>query len=556
MKVNYLALLLLFALPTVPLSAQQTIEINHNNLRAYMSSNGALTNPDDIHWLTYNTEEGYAPLVHFTGLWMGGIDPGGNLFIADLRDGGLPGPVDASTPLDKVWSVTSDQVANHLADFEEDGMIDSPIPEVYAWPGRGNPFFSDYNEGLELPTGNISQSVLAPFWDSDGDGLYNPANGDYPILEARGCGSSIVVPSQMNWCIFTVVNDTNGADMYDVSLNLFTFDCEEEHPLNDVIFTSYKIVNIALEPYDNMYWGLFTDADLGCPFDDYTGTFPERFVSYTYNADNEDENCFGDLVTFGENPPAFAVDVYRGPYSPMTDTIISLPSSSIMSFSNPSVGNPAPGTTDPGNIIEYYNYLQGLWRDGSPLTVGEDGYGGNEVTDFAFPGLPEETDAWTEWQASNSSGDRRSLINFGPFESLPGAVDEFIASYSIHTGNGDHLDNVASLRDRTDIYQAYYDSCFEVENTVGLPACTLVLSNTEAPTIQAMEINVFPNPATDRITITSRHTIERTWLMDLTGQLIREHLGTDIDVSQLSSGMYIIGMEIEGQQVHKKIIVE
>ena len=43
---------------------------------------------------------------------------------------------------------------------------------------------NEYIHGFDLP--NTSQG-LAGFWDADGDFAYDPLNGDYPIIEIRGC---------------------------------------------------------------------------------------------------------------------------------------------------------------------------------------------------------------------------------------------------------------------------------------------------------------------------------------------------------------------------------
>ena len=45
--------------------------------------------------------------------------------------------------------------------------------------------------------------------------------------------------------------------------------------------------------------------------------------------------------------------------------------STFMYYNNPSGGgNPNSNTTDPTNAGEFYNYITGKWKDGTPLTVG------------------------------------------------------------------------------------------------------------------------------------------------------------------------------------------
>lgn len=65
---------------------------------------------------------------------------------------------------------------------------------------------------------------------------------------------------------------------------------------------------------------------------------------------------------------------------------------------------------------EFYNYMTGAWRDGTPLTAKGLGYNpGNPNllrTGIAFPGYPDDSEAWTELNTQSPSGNRRALFNF------------------------------------------------------------------------------------------------------------------------------------------------
>ncbi|MCG8327067.1 MAG: T9SS type A sorting domain-containing protein [Chitinophagales bacterium] len=544
-------LLICFFLPLL-LLAQETVEIQNNNLRAYLRADGGLINPNDIHWLSYEQDGALVPLAHYAGLWLGGLDPSGNLFVADLRNGGNAGPISVDAPYDKVWKISAQEIASHLADFEDNGIIDNPQAGIFAWPGRGNPHFFDYNPGLEPSSSSFG---AAPFWDRDGNGLYNPSEGDYPILEVRGCSSSPIIPTEMNWCVYTVEDTNADSAIMEIQLNLFHFSCEETHPLNEALFISYKLIHWSDATYTDMYCGLFTDPDLGCPFDDYIGSLPERNVAYTYNASNDDEVCFTGLAAFGENPPVLATDVYRSPltFVPIPQEV---PLSSIMAYHSPGFGNPNPATTDPNLPYEYYNYLQGKWRDGTPMTIGGNGYGGLEETSFAFPGLPEVANTWTEWQESNTPGDRRHLINFGPFDLLPGAVNEVIASYSLYTGPGNHLEKVEGMSNQSDQLQAYFDNCFDIENATGLPPCTFTVTGTDIKSSSLEPIVLFPNPARETVEIQTEANISKVYLFDTTGKQWYSGTGNSIAINSLPGGLYFVGIEINGQIVFRKLVKE
>ncbi|MCB0585219.1 MAG: T9SS type A sorting domain-containing protein [Phaeodactylibacter sp.] len=529
-------------------NSQNTLEIRNNNLRAFLKSNGALLPDTGIHGFDFEQEGEFIPLIHYTGLWLGARDVNGNLLFAQTPQGGRPGPIVPTPGFNKAWQVNATEIAAHRADFEADGVVDNPIAEIYAWPGRGNTFFFDYN-GFELPQGQDAN--LAPFWDVDGNGLYNPDQGDYPILGIRGCNIPII-PTQMNWTVFTVMENTGNP--MDISLNVFYFSCEEMNPLNESIFTHYKIINWAdfAPPLPETRWGLFTDADLGCPTDDYVGSFPDRNSAYFYNADNEDEDCL-IVQGFGSNPPALGISLYRGPLGNMGQPV---PLLGAIPFFNPNFGSFPPGATDPNTAPEYFNYLQGKWRDGSPLTLGGIGYGGSEPASFAFPGLPDEAGAWTEWEEGNGSGDRRVLMSYGSFEMAPGAVNEVIAGYTVHREGEDHLDQARGLRDQLDMLQAYFDNCLQVNTDIPeLPPCTPVMTSAE-DVRRDIVLDVTPNPAREVAFVRTDAVIKQIVLFDAMGRQVLSSAKASLNLGQLPPGLYFVHVCTNQGIAVEKLVVE
>ncbi|MCG8327066.1 MAG: T9SS type A sorting domain-containing protein [Chitinophagales bacterium] len=538
--------ILLCSLPLL-LQAQEKVTIKNGNLATSLSYNGISPGEDGTPWISYDQDGQFLSLAYASNLWFGGIDANGNLFTNALTyDYSNP----YSSSLGKVFQVNKEQIIAHIADYEDNGVIDNPIEQIFAWPGRDNPHFGEYNDNLELPTDN---NILAPFWDVDQDGVYNPSAGDHPVLHVRGCDLSSIIPSQMNWCVYSIAHNITNVPLFEVQLNLFTISCEEENPLNNTLFTHYTIVNQNTELYNEVYWGLFTDLDIGCHTDDYVGSFPERHAAFVYNASNNDQNC-DNVSGFGENPPAFGIDILRGPLGPQAEE---LPISSIINYHNSAIGPFPPATTDPGTSIEYYNYLKGLWRDGSPLTNEGLGYNEGEATNFIFPGLPEQEGNWTEWETQNPAGDRRLLMNFGPFDLQQGAVNEFILSYNYHRDSDNHLKQVEGLRDHIDQVQGFFDNCLDIENVSGLPTCTqIVVTDTDNQLLPKETITLFPNPAHETVTIETEANISSVRLIDATGQQLYNGSGNSIDIRALPSGLYFVGMEINGQKVFKKLVKE
>lgn len=70
------------------------------------------------------------------------------------------------------------------------------------------------------------------------------------------------------------------------------------------------------------------------------------------------------------------------------------------------------------------------------------------------------------------------------------------------------------------------------------------------------KIVIYPNPADDKIQISSDEKVESVKIHQLDGRLIEEyHNSSDIDISSLSEGMYFLEIKIEGKVYFEKIIV-
>ena len=536
MKIKILLLFSFFCFSLTYIFAQETLEIRNGKLRAFLSSNGLFSDINEGAWLSLDQDGELIPLVLSSGLWLAGRNAQDEIILNATTFG----PSEVSFLIDGFFQVSAEDIYNHIADFEDNGQIDEPIDAIFAWPGRLNPFFSEYNDGLELPNDNTE---YGGFWDVDGNGMYDPSMGDYPTLLVRGCDIP-VIPTQMTWCAFSIEEEATGNPLYDVRLNLFHFACEEESSLNNSLFSQYIIINRFEEELTDVHWGLFTDFDLGCPSNDYIGSFPERAVAYVYNGTNIDEDC-NQIPGFGEHPPIAGVDIIRGPLEIGQEQALS----SIMAFNNGGIGNFPPATTDPNTTDEFFNYLQGKWRDGSSLTAGGIGYGGTQEVNFAFPDIPGEMNGWSETQANNEPGDRRTIMSFGPFSGEIGAVNEFIASYSVYEGTASQVENILAFRDQIDENQAFFDGCFQPSDN-----CMQVLTDIETPD-WINSIQIFPNPASNILTIESDQVIQQVRLYDMSGKELLQTKTTTLSVNHLTAGLYYLGIKINGHQLYKKVVI-
>ena len=476
-------------------TADTQIDQAINNVRARLTTGGDVWwDRSDARYVVPAT--GNVSSIFAGGVWLGGFDPGGNLKVAAQQYGNAsgrsdfwPGPLDpesGTTDLeicnrwDRFWTVTSDDVELHLRLFQaaEEGSgsygPDDIPANIKGYPARGNQFFAEINE-FELP--NTSQG-LGSFFDENGNGLYEPLDGDYPIIEIRGCDD----PQYADEMIFWIYNDAGGvheesmgdAIQMEVQVQAFAYSTNDE--LNDMTFQRYKLINRAIEDIDSTYFAMWVDADLGCYLDDYIGCDTTRELMYIYNADATDgqpgTQCQG-VPTYGTEIPVLGVDYFRGPLKPIfegdeiVDTVL-LGMSSFTYFNNPG-GNPPPGTTDPETAVEYYNYLSGTWKDGSPFTFGDDGYQDGDVIEYAFPGNPADPTEWSMCEASLPEYDRRTVQASGPFRLRPGAVNELIVGVPWVPNRPYPCPDMRRIFAADDLAQALFDNCFDITDGPDAP---------------------------------------------------------------------------------------
>lgn len=386
--------------------------ISGNNIRAGMYNNGALFNPshtffpwgnigmlklvsDSSHYLSPST-------IQTNGIWIAAIDSSDNLRLAAAK---FPqsndfdfsaGPIEnidgqLSIPCEnynRSWEVFGIEIKQHQTDFADNGIIDNPIQHIYAYPAQQNPHFAAIH-GFDLP--NSSQG-LAPFFDQNNDSIYNPDDGDFPLPEGV---SPNTIPTHIIWGVFNDAGhdhlESNGEKLnIEIQLTSYAFYCNNNEALNNTIFTSHKIINRGDETLDSLFFSLFVDFDIGCKFDDYIGCIPDMNTFYAYNKDTIDGLdstgfCINNgtlLPTFGNNPPVQAISFLNQEMS----------SFSVGVSSNFDVFN---SQYPPYSPHEYFNFMNGKWSNGDPLTYGALGYGGTQIVTHTVPDNPNDPNGWS-----------------------------------------------------------------------------------------------------------------------------------------------------------------
>ena len=503
--------------------SKSQIDLNINNVRARLQGGG------DIWWdfkdglyVIPNVPPGVPPVssIFAGGIWIGGVDAGGNLKTACtlFRGSGgqngndwWPGPLN---PAGTTEPVTCSNWDKHFVVYGKDidlykslyelapkdasgrvtdaGFIDQIPEDVKGWPSKGNPYFTEVH-GFSMPA-NVKR--FAYFYDRDGNGKYDPMDGDYPAIFVRYCEDS---PQYADEMIFWIFNDAGGVHTQskgqpirmEVQVQAFAYATNDE--INNMSFMAYRLANRASQNIDSMYFAVWTDPDLGCAVDDYIGcdntidaSGKPRSMMYVYNEDPVDgkpgATCPGIPATYGDRVPILGVDYFRGPTNPfkkvwndkIKDSVnLELGMSSFMYFNNGGIGTPLPATTDPSSVLDYYRYLNAVWKDGTPLSVGGSGYTqappATKITKYAFSDEPQDPNGWSMAAVNLGFGDRRTLQASGPFKLIPGAINELIVGVPWVPDQGGGKVSLAALRKADDKAQGLFDSCFKILNGPDAP---------------------------------------------------------------------------------------
>lgn len=514
--------------------ATQQIEMSINNVRALLLNGGDVWwDLSDGRYVVPNVDptSGVPPVSSiFAGaVWIGGYDDVGNLKMAaqTYRDAQhtdfWPGPLtsvgttaqDTCKQWDRFFRVLGSNIRAHIRAYDE--SVASGIPmdcdaipdDIRGWPGKGNPYFFEIN-GWSLP---FDAQGLGAFYDADLDELYDPCQGDYPVIEVRGCDA----PNFPDEMIFWIYNDAGNIHTnsqgdpirMEVQVQAFAYATNDE--INDMTFQRYKLINRATSRIDSCFFAMWIDPDLGCYTDDYIGCDTTRSLMYVYNEDALDGtngcDCDQGVNTYCDEVPILGVDYFRGPRKPRafcdtvalawvpTEDIIyinvdmvyqdslriicgerrtELGMSSFTYYNNGSVGNWPNAMTDPqaGAPLEFYRYLSGSWKDGAPFCYGGSGYNagpGCQRIKYAFPDPPNRSNGWSMSTADLAFGDRRTIQATGPLRLDPGEVNELIIG-AVWVPDIDYPNpDVTRLFSADGIAQSLFDNCFKVPDGPDAP---------------------------------------------------------------------------------------
>lgn len=525
--------------------------------------------PGSIHYDPYGNGASYqvprcsgTNLISSSGIWLGGYDPQGvlRLSASTYNQGNdfsfCQGPLDTITampapgathltgPYAGAYSMLRSEIDEFKTAFAA-GLVQNGtyiIPNrILDWPAQG--------------TGNFTRN-LAPWFDFNGDGVYNPINGDYP--EIKG--------DQM---IFAVFNDRNYLSQspigVEIHLSAYAYSCQNfSNPadtiLNYTTFYHYKLINRSGDSITNFRFAFWSDPDIGFSNNDYAGCDVMRQTGYAYNADTFEYHIGYDI-------PAIGVTVLQGPLADAGDAldnnmngIVDEPGET-WNMSNFMVYNNviSTWTGNPFNLESYYNYMKSYWLNGQPLTFGGDGFQlGNPPAYYIYS---DTTDPWfpfsgtgAHWTMANASvppDDYRIVANVGsrtlePFEE---SIYEFAVVYGAGDSAGGPYSAVQNLLNGVDIIRSMYDNnSFPICSQVGIAEYKS----------ENQQLLIAPNPASSFVEILTvpKSTNAVITLYDINGkQILNTSFKRQLNINELPSGIYILMLQ-DGNVVYRTKLIK
>ena len=247
--------------------------------------------------------------IYLDGVLVGGYDEDNVLHVSGTiyRNGMVRGYVNADGSVNnddvvriyrirKDWeTLTANQVRLDAAEIFEttvSSVTDAQIQNVL------DQYETDWTE---WPT-----DLGAPFYDLDGDGVYEPADGETP---------GVADADQVMWYVVTDADETTTMDLYgtppigiEQQLTLWGYN-QPGAALGQIVFKNIRLINKGSSALTQAYISLWSDPDVGDYTNDLVGNDTTLSLMFAYNGGPDD----ADYEAYGLAPAAVGYDFFAGP---------------------------------------------------------------------------------------------------------------------------------------------------------------------------------------------------------------------------------------------------
>lgn len=487
-------------------------KIHINEIDANISNDGSWFNGDDLFRIFSNNPKlqlSSIPcrnMMYSSGLWLGAKIAGDSAYYVSAQtykksvSDYTPGPISLNTlEFDKALASKYNKIwsvtRQEIEEFLKNrNSSNYQIPEsILNWPANAEP-------------GILKE--MAPYVDVDQNSVYEPNKGDYPRIKG----------DQMLWWVFNdaIKHSTKNAQPLKFQINamcyaynnLRTSAKDSNNLANRTILFDFSVYNLSNNQYNEVYIGIMNDPDLGYYADDYVTCDTVLNIGYVCNSDNIDDQPPG----FGVNPPMLACQFLNHKMHYFTG---------YNNSSDPVYGNPKEAK-------DFYSFMKG------PL-----------VRDLSIYKKPCQIPG-----SFVEKGDRRFMMSAKIGDLSIGQSFTLSFAYFVQYDK-----NKNYLVDDCDAIQTSGNRIKNWHNNNNFPSHPYWTSDINS--ILDLPLTIYPNPAQTILNIETKLAYSSAQIADMSGKI---YLITDtknqIDISELSSGVYTIKLLTESGPVVKLFIKE
>jgi hypothetical protein len=365
------------------------------------------------------------------------------------------------------------------------------LTRIFNWPAHGD-------------VSNGEAYWMAPFWDENSDGVYNPLDGDYPLI--KGCCATWRIENDA-----AGIHTMSGADALHIEMRYMTYQYRNFGLLNDVTFVEVELINRGTTAYYDFVYGAQVDLATATNVNAYIGSDSTRSLFYGYYD--------SDLhPTLGQDPPVLGVVALDAPLTSIVD---------MQSFSTTNLWETMHGLRNGQHMVD----LQG------------------DTTTFIYDDNPNLLGGWSQEQVGGNAEERVILATQHDSIFAPG--DRITQTFAfVYMRNGTRLQSIDALYAAADELHLFYDTISSAQCENGV---------LDLVTNEGFDARVAPNPASESVDIVfdAPHSALCT-VRSASGQMMLEKSifnQWQWDVRNVAEGVYFIELQSELGRLVKRVVV-
>ncbi len=391
---------------------------------------------------------------------------------------------------DSIWANATGYGERSYQPGEAGMEADDPRASIYRVGADDTPFgtsWQDWKDAVDLG---------ADFYDGNNDGLYDPVDLNNNGIWDPDEDKPDMLGDESFWCVYNDGVSSNerrwGSEPQGIEVRQTIFGFASAGILDSVIFMRFRIKNVGLQAdtLKNVFFGHLADVDIGeLSGYEHTRIGCDTLRNATYGYHKEPSP-----LDWGNNPPCFLTNILEGPltYLPgitfedlnsnnIYDEGIDAALDTARSFRGPLgakifpgaqnlnmtgsifIINAAPGYSDPRNITEARNYLQGLSQYGEvvdpctfPVAHVSGGIPCSEINPYYWcSGDPVAESGWLADIGANV----RKIQSTGPFTLAKNQEVEILMGFIVARGDS-ALGSITAAKEISDDVQSFYENNF------------------------------------------------------------------------------------------------